>query len=176
MKQLIKLQRENVPSIGLLGKLTEDDLQRIVERVDTTEPIECWLWSGAVKNKLKGQQHGLIKFNGRNVLVHRLMYHNFVDDVPPHTYNTTCQIVLHKCGHHHNGRCINPLHLKLGTFKENTRDALSEGSMRVPSTQKFDDNLIESLKEDKAKGMSWKKLENKYKISSSTISRRLRSL
>ena len=41
------------------------------------------------------------------------------------------KIVLHNCDNSNNGKCINPWHLRLGSSKENTQDALRANTLRL---------------------------------------------
>lgn len=73
--------------------------ERIMQRVDTSDPDACWLWPGA----LDTGGHGIAKdSDGRLVGVHRAVYEHDVGPIPP--------------GHdvHHECRarpCVNPCHL-----------------------------------------------------------------
>jgi hypothetical protein len=127
MDSLFNKQRQIVPKIGKLGKLSSIDLKRIL--LKTIEEDGCWIWNGTIQDSKKGHQHGVIWFQKKYVQVHRIMFHNFIQDVPEYTRDGL--IVLHKCSHKNNGRCINPWHLKLGTHKENSQDALKDGTLNV---------------------------------------------
>lgn len=78
----------------------------------------CWVWDGAWDNYWG---YGFVWVNGKNVRVHRHMYQlvHPCEDI-------TDVVVRHSCD---TPLCINPDHLKVGTHKENTQDAVSRGRM-----------------------------------------------
>ncbi len=124
-------QRREVPLIGKLVKLSESDLERILSKINVEhlDKNECWILKGTVQDNKKGHQHGVIWYNRKYVHVHRIMYHNFINDVPE--YVPKGYIVIHKCNHSNNGRCINPWHMKIGLPKENTNDATKANTLTL---------------------------------------------
>ena len=132
METLLRDQRENIPLIGKLGQLSKSDFQRILEKIidNNLDKSICWIWNGTINDKIKkGHQHGSFWYNKNYIKIHRLMYHNFIEDVPEYSCNGL--IVLHKCSHLNNGKCINPWHMKLGTHKENTNDAFKSNTLTL---------------------------------------------
>ena len=173
-------QRSDVPTIGKLGKLSYDDFRRIINKVEGSPSIdECWIWTGASANKTgKGHQHGIFSYNNKHVLLHRIMYHNFKDNVPEYSHLPETLIVLHNCNHLNNGKCINPIHLRLGTTKENTRDALEAGTITAVFRKnedspvcKFSDIQISEMRNLLESGSSRKEVYEKYNISFTHLSR-----
>lgn len=74
----------------------------------------CHNWTGA-KDK---DGYGLIKYNGKMIRVHRLVYERHNGEIPEE------QCVLHECD---NPPCCNPEHLRLGTQKDNSEDMVGKG-------------------------------------------------
>jgi DNA-binding transcriptional regulator YiaG len=178
MDWLVNKQRINIPNIGKLGKLSKKDLERILSKINYSnlDFYTCWIWIGTVQDKNgKGHQHGIIWYNKNYVQTHRIMYHNFIDDVPE--YNPGGIVVLHKCSHENNGRCINPWHLKLGTSKENTKDALNENTLCLYKNNeenpnsKLSNEQIDEIRKLKNSNLSQKKIALIYNINQSQISR-----
>jgi DNA-binding transcriptional regulator YiaG len=178
MDWLMNKQRTNIPAIGKLGKLTEKDLKRIFEKTasNNLEQNLCWIWKGTVQDKIgKGHQHGVIWYNKRYVQTHRIMYHNFIDDVPE--YKPKELIVIHKCSDKNNGRCINPWHLKLASSKENTNDAMQSKTLSLYKTNednpkcKLSNKEVQEIRELKNSGLSQKEIARMYNINQSQISR-----
>jgi hypothetical protein len=98
LMNLLDEQLQNIPIIGNLGKLSESDINRICEKIETKilNKQDCWIWTGTISDKVKkGHQHGSFWFNKNPVQIHRIMFHNFISDVP--IYKKDGLIVLHKC-------------------------------------------------------------------------------
>jgi hypothetical protein len=84
-------------------------------------PDECWPW-----HRLSSKGYGQVtaKIGGgkqASVSAHKLSYISANGPIPEG------QIVRHSCD---NPPCVNPAHLKLGTFRDNTLDAQSKGRLR----------------------------------------------
>lgn len=100
-------------------------------------------------------------FNKNYVQVHRIMYHNFIEDVP--IYSPNGLIVLHKCSHLNDGKCINPWHMKLGNHRENTRDALNSNTLTLlKSMSKLTNEKIIEIKLLKGTGITQRQVGEKY--------------
>ena len=84
-----------------------------------TRTDSCWLWNGS-KNKIRGN-YGRFNYSNKLWLAHRLSWviHNGID-VPKGF------VVMHICD---NTPCVNPSHLRLGTQKDNVRDAFQKKRM-----------------------------------------------
>jgi len=79
----------------------------------------CWLWRASVSKQGYGNA-----WNGRTVCAaHRLSWEIAYGPIPEGRW------VLHNCPVKHNRRCVNPVHLKLGDVKENSRDAVETGGI-----------------------------------------------
>ena len=77
---LIRKQRKNIKMIGNYGKLSFDDIKRIDKYIEedifNNENKECIIYRGELK-----KNYATISFKGRKVSVHRLLYHNYIDDI-----------------------------------------------------------------------------------------------
>jgi hypothetical protein len=156
--RLVKLTQPGASDIKL-RQTPDEQLMKNRQIFDnclmTFDSDTCCLWKGSVRPKnQKGVQHGIFPIEGQTIAPHRLMYiicFGLPIDITdpknlcpcgaqgrkklPKTYGSCCrQMVLHKCkeitGKDHDGACVNPLHLKLGTAAENQHD------IRVHSTGK----------------------------------------
>lgn len=72
----------------------------------------CWIWDG-VQNHFG---YGILKINYRQIRAHVFSYKKFKGPIPKGKF------VLHECDC---PWCVNPDHLKLGTKKQNTADAIA---------------------------------------------------
>jgi hypothetical protein len=88
-------------------------LDRLISRV-RFGVTDCWHWCGAANQF----GYGRMTFNGRLQVAHRLSWEAFNGAIPDGLS------VLHTCD---NASCINPAHLWLGTYSDNTRDAWAKG-------------------------------------------------
>ena len=85
----------------------------------------CWGWSGYANH----HGYGVVRFMRERVntyvLAHRLSYVIHHGPIPAGLH------VLHSCD---NKRCTNPLHLRVGTDRENSQDAMIRGRVakKVP--------------------------------------------
>jgi hypothetical protein len=88
-------------------------LERFWDKIDAKDIDECWLWTAAC---IDG--YGTIRFKKRSYVATRIMYLVHNGFLNPNL------LVRHTCD---NPSCCNPQHLILGTYKDNTGDAVSRG-------------------------------------------------
>jgi len=83
----------------------------------------CQLWGRGVTT----HGYGVVRYNGRNVRVARLVmawsYGYELDEVPSHI------VTRHLCPAGPDKRCVRPGHLLAGTVRQNTADAMADGTM-----------------------------------------------
>ena len=90
-------------------------LERLLDKIIVNQVTDCWEWQ-AGKNNLG---YGMIRDEKRMRTAHRVSYEEHNQTVIPHGL-----VVMHHCD---NPKCVNPLHLSLGTRSDNTRDMLQKG-------------------------------------------------
>ena len=78
----------------------------------------CWLWNTTVNNA----GYGIVKHNNKVSLAHRASYELYCAKIPDG------MIVCHKCD---NRSCVNPDHLFVRSYKDNTQDMILKGRKRV---------------------------------------------
>lgn len=74
----------------------------------------CWEWSSSRFR----QGYGQMKILGKSCYAHRIAYEAWVGPLPEGS------VVRHKCD---NPPCINPDHLELGTYQDNSNDMWERG-------------------------------------------------
>lgn len=97
-------------------KYTAKTFWRKVALPNTIGTNECWEWQGT-KDK---DGYGQLSYDGRLQRAHRVSYTIAVGPIP------NGMQILHSCD---NPPCVNPQHLRPGTPKENTQDAVIRGRM-----------------------------------------------
>jgi len=93
---------------------TENDEKRFWDKVDIKSDNECWEW----KAGLLETGRGAFWVNGKQIRAHRFSYETKVGHIPED------MLVCHVCD---NGKCVNPNHLFVGTYKDNTQDMIKKG-------------------------------------------------
>lgn len=93
--------------------------ERFEDKVFRGGYTSCWLWTGAVNSAGYGN---IRDDENRTVKAHRASWTLNVGEIPPD------KIVCHHCD---NPLCVNPEHLFLGTFQDNTSDCISKGRFRA---------------------------------------------
>lgn len=127
---------------------------------DVTEK-GCWEWKGSLTHYGYPQ----VNRNGKVHLLHRVFFEKFRRKVP----KNLC--VLHMCD---NRCCINPLHLFLGTKKDNTQDMIKKGrcgSLKGEKSgkSKLTEEQVREIRKLRDTGYSFHKLSKIFEITSQAI-------
>lgn len=113
----------------------------------------CWEWSGA----LDPRGYGVMWFARRSRGVHRIMAHLFLG-LPWKSDLDVC----HKCD---NPKCVNPVHLFIGTASDNMQDSIAKGRMGSKTHCKLGHQLTRSPRGAKVcltcKHASWRRWRDK---------------
>lgn len=82
----------------------------------------CWFSKSKVNNKLRP---------------HQFIYEKYFGKIPINEKTNKRMCVCHKCDHGpYSGMCVNPLHLFLGTDKDNSYDQKIKGRALCPQERK----------------------------------------
>ena len=107
-----------------MGRNPENIFVRLRKYVDKSNgPNSCWNWVGCLRDNNQPQGYGQIQYKGDPIGPHRIAWMEVNGDIPDGLF------VLHSCD---NRLCCNPLHLFLGTQKDNIEDAVSKDRMYKP--------------------------------------------
>lgn len=96
--------------------------QRFWTKVQRQDGEKCWLWTGAIS----GSGYGTVALpvTGKSINAHRIAYELVYGPIPDNLN------VLHRCDVRN---CVRPDHLFLGTYHDNTMDAIHKG--RFPQAE-----------------------------------------
>lgn len=126
---------------------------RFWAKVDVRGPTQCWEWQAGCF----ADGYGAISVNSSPKRASRVSYflaHGSIDD-------DLC--ILHQCD---NKKCVNPLHLRLGTHAENMAEMAARG--RSGNTRKLTDQQVLDIRD--ATGKTLVELADQYNVSVGLIS------
>jgi|GEM_PF-3449734 len=119
--------------------LSNKDFKRFLNKIDTSPGHgphgDCWIW-----RNIKENSYGSFWLNGRML---RAMHLVLDMEGQPRPEGLIC---LHSCD---NRRCVNPAHLRWGTYQDNSDDAVSRSRYpkgRKPANALYDDNILSAVR------------------------------
>jgi hypothetical protein len=123
--------------------------ERFLAKIKKTDC--CWEWIGPKRPNGYGQiQEGGV--GSRNISAHRLSYEMHKGPIPDGL------VVMHSCD---NPSCVNPDHLSVGTYRENTADMIAKGRKRTVAPlgtsngkAKLNDELVRYIRQSEKNAAS----------------------
>lgn len=140
------------------------DLKELEERLQKMTAVRedgCWMFLGWYNSG----GYGALTYHGVRLLAHRASYMVYKGSIPEGLY------VLHTCD---NRWCINPDHLWLGTYKDNTSDMITKArdsliGERSAQAKLKEQDVIEIRRLLMEGNLSYTKIGNLYGVSHTTI-------
>lgn len=136
---------------------------RLLRHVEITST--CWLWLGSKYTQFGQPTYGQTILDGRRMTAHRAMYLLAKGPIPDHLE------LLHSCDVK---ACVNPAHLRVGTHRENVREAFAKmtpgrlagenaGRARLTWPQ------VRAIRAASASGESYADLSRQYGVTATQI-------
>jgi hypothetical protein len=130
---------------------------RFEKYVTPLGPDDCWLWTGP------GGEYGHVKVANRQIGAHVATYQEFVGEVP------AGMVVRHTCD---TPRCCNWHHLIIGTYLDNTRDALERD--RIPwgegsASARLTAEQVHEIRHLRSSGMTQVALAERFGVSRGAV-------
>jgi len=151
-----------------MHQFTDEDILRFESGYDRGAPYECWNWKrGHHSNGYGAYYTAALKPIG----AHRVSLELKLGAPIPKG-----MLALHSCD---NRSCVNPNHLRPGSYTDNVKDAMSRNrhvnppkNTRVGSRNhlsKLNEEIVLALLNERATGVSLTTLGHKYGLNSSSI-------
>lgn len=136
--------------------LTKEQADTVWKFVSVGAATDCWPWTGSLDTK----GYGRLGLNGVSYRAHRLVLASsgLFSSLP----------VRHLCN---NTRCVNPKHLRFGTYKEQSNDQKLAGTWTHGDTHglaKLTSEVVLKLREE-SNTRSQRYLARKYGISKANV-------
>lgn len=138
---------------------TED---RFWDHVNKRGEDECWEWIAGCSDT--GYGHFYDSSVKKTVGTHRYSYVLHKGPIPKRL------LVRHTC---HNRKCVNPKHLRVGTHKDNSEDAVKAGRMRHGENHyasKLSENDVREIKRMFAAGARTGDIAKHFSVTKAAIS------
>lgn len=130
----------------------EDRMREKLAERSEKQPNGCLLYTGQ-----NNGTYGQIEYQRKTHLVHRVSYQLNKGEIP----KGMC--ICHSCD---TPLCINPDHLWLGTYRENTQDMLGKHRARYKPRRKLSDEQVEQIRNSDEMQI---KIAERFHVSSSLV-------
>lgn len=143
--------------------MNTSDIFRFFEKVYIPKNIDdCWIFTGGLNSCGRGNYW----LNGKTVQAHRISYELFKGTIPDGLF------VCHHCD---NGKCVNPVHLFIGTCKDNVDDMMRKGRKTIlrgeddPKSKLTNRQVLKIVELYKTGKYTQPELGEKFKVTRSTV-------
>lgn len=133
--------------------------ERFWTKVQTGSPLDCWEWTAAKTSTGYGVLGEWRGGKTKMLRAHRIAWFLAYGEWPS-------GVVCHRCD---NKTCVNPLHLFVGTQRDNVRDMARKGRGHNPRLRLTPDQ-VEAIRAD-AQTMKQRDVASKHGVSQSCVSR-----
>ena len=135
--------------------------EMFMERLEPEPNSGCWIW---IAGRF-GAGYGVVEIGGpAPTSAHRLSYRLFIGAIP------TGAVVMHRCDL---PSCVNPGHLKLGTIRDNNRDAKEKGRHAFGARNgraKLTEEDVAAIRRLRESGHALRSIADVFGIAISTVS------
>lgn len=126
----------------------------------TANPDKCWNW----RKPKKSNGYGYCFYQGKNWRAHRLAW--------LFTYNRKPKgLILHSCD---NRACVNPVHLREGTYKDNAQDKVDrdrQAKGEGHGNAKLNNKIVRSIRQMFTNGLSRSEIARNLKVGRYSVNR-----
>jgi hypothetical protein len=139
-------------------------LQRFWSKVDIPKDYEneCWIWTASTNKDGYGQ----FSINGKQIRSHRFSYECYNGPIP----NGFRLLIRHSCD---NPACVSPYHLKIGSYQDNSDDAVDRNRIccgeNSPLSKLTEENVKDILNSLYENNINYKELSKIYNVHPDTI-------
>lgn len=147
-----------------MAMLEQKYIDRFWTYVKVAGPDDCWKWTAA-KTKRMGHGYFNIKINGefKQIGAHKVSLMIQGINIP------AGMCVMHACD---NPWCVNPAHLSVGTYHDNTQDMINKGRANYMATItkdiakkiKSEAVILTNIPGRKTKKTNFSELSKKYNV------------
>jgi len=139
-----------------------DQTERFWSSVDKSRgPKECWIWNGYIGTR----GYGRTTFRGKYQQAHRVAWQIDFGPIPEGKH------VLHRCD---NKKCVNPMHLWIGSHKDNMEDKVAKGRQSFTKGEnggnaKLSDEDVKDIRLWFTEGVSQREIAKRKSVGPTTI-------
>lgn len=106
----------NIMKFKNIPNLDKGEIDRFWSKVEIQGDDDCWPWVSSIAEK--GKPYGIFRHKKKRYIATRIMYYLIYG---PYDYTL---LLCHTCS---NPNCVNPNHLYLGSYSDNSKDMTDKG-------------------------------------------------